>query len=99
MSVAYEKFGDWVTANRKSCARSSHWEIIDEWCYSTLTNKQRGAQKLYHLCAGSHIASLAEPNGSGDGQITLMENTTCVSCGVLVPEGLKMIVMLLESGI
>ena len=97
MSVAYEKFGDWVTANRKSCARSSNWKIIDEWCYSTLTNKQQGAQKLYHLCSGSHRQYLTEPNLGG--QVTLMEHTTCISCGDPIPEGIKMIVMLLESNL
>ncbi len=99
MSSSYELFGDWVAAIKKSCAQSSNWKIIDDWCYSTMTNPTRGAQKLYHLCDGSHRAYLREPNTSDTEQVTLMEHTTCISCGVLIPEGIKMIVMLLESGL
>ena len=95
----YEDLHDWITAIKKSCAQSSNWNIIDEWCYSTLTNKQQGAQKLYHLCSGSHIRYLTQPDPTNGGQVTLMESTTCISCGDPVPEGLKMIVMLLESNI
>ena len=95
----YEQYSDWERAIKKSCDQSSNWKYIDDWCYSTLTNKFRGAQKLYHLCYGSHKIYLQTPHPDNGEQISLMENEHCVACGDVIPEGLKMIVMLLESGI
>ena len=99
MANPYEMFGDWVEAIKKSCTQSSNWTVLDgEWCYSNLSDIG-AVQKLYHLCDGSHKQYLKQPNTMDDNQITYMHHTECVSCGADVPEGVKVIVMLLESNI
>ena len=95
----YELFDNWVAAIKKSCARSSNWKIIGDWCYSTLANKHRGPQQMYHLCDGSHKLYLIDSHPERKEQVTRMHHKHCIACGDLVPEGLKMVVMLLESNI
>ena len=88
----------WLEAIHRQCKGSSNWKTIDDWCYSTMASP--GVEpKLYHLCRASHQGYLEEREGTGKDPITEMKHTRCVSCNEVVPEGLKMIVLLLESNI
>lgn len=94
----YKQYGVWLEAIHKQCAGTSNWKVIDDWCYSSKVGL--GVEpKLYHLCKASHRRYVENETDPDTEQITLMKYTHCVSCSEDVPEGLKMIVMLLESNI
>lgn len=93
----YRHYDVWLEAIIDACKHSVNWNVLDDWAYSTKGHYGKDLN-LYHLCTGSHVRYL-DPPGPRDSEVTSIDDKNCVSCGDLVPDGIKMIVMLLESGI
>ena len=72
----FDDYNVWLEAIIRTCKQSGNWEVIDDWAYST--NGHYGTDlKLYHLCSGSHIRYLDDPNHQVS-QATPMDDKNCV---------------------
>jgi hypothetical protein len=73
---------------------SAHWNRIDAWIFPTKDNNMR-SQVYYHVCDGNR--KTADHIVKGSANISLrLDPDECKACGAKVPDGLKMVVMLLE---
>ena len=91
-SVRIDEDGGGPHEDRMYDMHTDGWIQIGEWLFPTKDNTQH-SQVFYHLCLENHKRKY----NYGRGIEILMNLHYCTLCNKAVPDGLKMVAMLLES--
>ncbi len=84
-----EAFEKWLSRISYNIDRlNSSWSRVGEWAFPS---KDSSLQEIFfHLCEGSWKRA----NVDGDNSASAMNGEACHTCGVKVPDGIKMISLL-----
>jgi hypothetical protein len=98
MNVEQLTFKEWNVKVRKRCTNPDYWQHAGDWFFpSAANNSTHHRGTFYHMCEQNWKIDMRTDHEDKDKEGVIKGGTECcMTCGLEVPDGIKMIASLLS---